>query len=302
MKQPELHYDPRHHILRIDSLEIPLTHPDKVIFHQKGYTKMDLIRYYLEVRERMMHYAKGRPLSMKRFPEGCPGNSFFQRNKPAWAPKWIHSSRLGIEKKADYILPDHIEVFIWLTNLGVIEFHAAQVRQPHLTQPDVLVFDLDPPPGQAFAVVRDFALEARKVIESFGYTAYVKTSGKKGAHILCPVKPLWSFDQIFEAARDIGEEMIRKIPESTLRISKKIRKNKILVDIYRNHSYQSMVLPYTLRATQEASVSMPLHWKSFAAIDDPKVFHMESVLPLIVKNDPWRDFYHQAAHLHTEKN
>lgn len=284
---------------QMNGFTIDIANPDKVLIAGAGLTKSDFIEYYLSVETPLMAYGKGRPLSMKRYPDGVPGHSFFQRNKPVWAPAWVKSQALGVGKKADYILLENIKTIIWLLNLDTVEFHAAQVSAPHFEKPDMLVFDLDPPPDTPFPLVRDFALAIRPEIESFGYKTFVKTSGKKGIHIHCPIFPKWTFDEVFAAAKEVGEHIAARFKDCTLNIKKEKRKDKILLDIYRNHAYQSVVLPYSIRATERANVAMPLSWEELEKTASPNGFTLLTV-PEIVQHrkDPWAAMKAGAVALH----
>lgn len=283
---------------RIDKHEIEITKPHKVLI-QPGTTKLDFVDYYKKVGKRIMLFGESRPISILRFPEGFPGDSFFQRNKPKWVPSWIKHKELGIYTKADYILLDNVATLLWLVNIGSLEFHLAQVVAPNFQKPDVLVFDLDPPTNYKFSKIRDFALHIKPLIESFGYTTFVKTSGKNGIHIYCPIHPRWSFDEVFEAAKEIGEYIVGKINETTLNVSKKKRLDKILVDIYRNHSYQSMIMPYSIRATPSANVSMPLRWKDLKKVKSPSEFTIKTIPEWIkTHKDPWKKMASERVNIH----
>ncbi len=285
--------------------KVNITHPDKVLFHASGITKRDLAAYYLKVADPLMHYAKDRPLSFKRYTKGYPGTHFFQRNKPKFAPDWIEAESIGIHTKARYILPQNIDTFLWLVNLDALEFHIAQSRPPDFLKPDMLVFDLDPPhedgtPLDAhFRNVKSLAFGIKPLIESFGYHCFVKTSGLKGIHIYCPIHPNHSYDEVFIAAMDIGNHIVREINNTTLKISKSERTGKTLIDVYRNHTLQSMAMPYGTRANKLANVSMPLPWKTLKKLQSPNEYNIQSVPGYLeLHGDAWADIYAHAVDLH----
>lgn len=286
-------------IIKVSDRTVGMSHPDKLLFKSKRHSKSDLIAYYQAVAKPMLQYACSRPISLVRFPEGYPGSSFFQRNRPSWTPHWIRHKKLGVEKKADYILFEDMATVAWLVNLSSLEIHCAQVKKPDYSKPDMLVFDLDPPKAFNFSELVNFAVEIKPLITSYGYSPFVKTSGKRGLHIFCPIKTKASFDEVFAAAEEIGRDITRKYAISTLEISKEKRKNRILIDIYRNHSYQSMIMPYSTRANDEATVSMPLSWRALKNCSTPQVFRLDNV-PEIVKarKDPWSKMSSSAVPLH----
>ena len=287
---------------------VKITHPQKILLLKSGISKQDIIDYYLQVSKPILNYATGRPLSFKRYINGFPGQSFFQRNKPKYAPEWIHSQSLGINKKANYIIPENIETFLWLVNQETLEFHIAQTKKPAFMMPDMLVFDLDPPHKKGenlydkFKMIRDLALEIKPIIESFGYKTFPKTSGKKGVHVFCPVNPVNTYDEVFEAAKEIGEEIVSRLKNVTLRIAKEKRVDKTLIDIYRNHTLQSMSMPYGMRATDKGNISTPLTWEKLQTVETPEEFTIKTVPDLVKQNgDPWQDIYKFRKDLHTRK-
>lgn len=278
---------------------VVITHPDKVLFSEGKITKMELVEYYLSVGQQLASFGTGRPVAFKRYPHGESGDSFFQKNKPEFAPDWMTSSQLGVEKKANYIVLDKVATLLWLVNLDALEFHTTLVAAPNFTRPDLMVFDLDPPPGVAFTEIRDFALACRPVIESFGYRCFVKTSGKRGVHICCPIRPQWGFEQVFNAAREVARAIIDKVSGCTLKLKKEDRQGKILIDIYRNHPYQLMALPLGTRATPAATVSMPLSWEELSTLDGPAEFTVRTVVRrLKTEGFAWKGFREAATELH----
>ena len=286
-------------IIEAGGVKVAIKHPGKILFPEANITKNDLVLYYTAVWPYLCAIGRGRPLAVKRFPQGVGAVSFFQKNKPGHAPDWITSRSLGIDKKADYILLDKLATLLWLVNLDTLEFHSTLVAAPYFSSPDLMVFDLDPPPEAPFTETRDFALACRPVIESFGYQCFVKTSGKKGVHLCCPILQKWGFEQVFTAAREVAQAIIQNVPGCTLELKKEKRKNNILVDIYRNHPYQLMAIPLGTRATPLATVSMPLRWETLATLEDPAKYTARHV-PSVLKTEgfAWKDFGNAATGLH----
>ena len=279
-------------IIEAEGIAVEISHPEKILYAEAGLSKMDLVRYYTAAWPYLKKFGMGRPLAIKRYPHGAGGDSFFQKNKPHNAPEWLTSRLLGLEKKADYIILDKLATLLWLVNLDSLEFHSALVAAPNYDKPNLLAFDLDPPPGSTFPEIRDFALACRPIIEGFGYRCFAKTSGKRGVHICCPLPAPQSFEQVFNAAKEVATTIIEKIPGCTLSLKKEDRPDKILIDIYRNHPYQLMVLPYSTRATPNASVSMPLSWEELGRLEDAGVFDVGTVVEKLKKGkDEWEEYY-----------
>jgi len=282
----------------VNGREIRITHPDKVLYLDKGYTKRDLIDYYLAVQDVLLTHNAGRPVVFIRYPHGTPGYSFFQKNVPSGAPSWIHTYEMGKFKKVNYLILHDIADLIWLVQLHALEFHIINIREPRFDRPDLMVFDIDPPEGQGFTCAKQFAIQARPYLEEMGYKPFVKTSGKRGVHICCPIKPEYTVEQVMAAAKKAAEYLVSKIMGTTLEVRKDKRGDRLLIDIYRNRPFQTFSMPYGTRRTPEASVSMPLTWKMLHETESPARYNIRTV-PEILKmtGDPWKGMEDRATPL-----
>ncbi len=291
-------------LVQIGKRKIELSNLEKVLFPDDGILKAEIIQYYLKIAPTLLTHAKGRAISLIRFPDGITGERFFQKNLPHWTPDWIEQAPLGeADKKINYILATEEASLVWLANLACLELHQYHSRKPHFDKPDYFVFDLDPPEGGHFETVVEIALNLKKPIESLGYHPFVKTTGGKGLHIVVPLEPKWDFHTAFEAAQDIAKPFVEKYSRTTtLHIKKEARKGKVLVDIYRNRSSQSIVSPYSIRGVPGAPVSMPLQWNELENVHDPKVFNLHTSLEkLLSEGDAWEGFGAYAVQLHTKR-
>jgi bifunctional non-homologous end joining protein LigD len=207
---------------------------------------------------------------------------------------------LGEEGK-DYVIATEEASLVWLANLACLELHQAHARRPRFDKPDYIVYDFDPPEGCSFPEVTGLALEFKSRLEELGYHPFVKTTGRKGLHVLTPIEPKWSFDEAFEAAKKAAQPFVEARPETlTLQIRKDQRKGRVLLDIYRNRPQQTIVAAYSLRGLPGAPVSAPLEWDELETLKDPRVFNMESVPGrLKEKPDPWEAFAAFATRIHT---
>src|SRR5439155_15659646 len=224
------------------------------------------------------------------------------KNRPDWAPEWIQHVTLGEEKK-DYVIATEEASLVWLANLACIELHQMHARAPHFDKPDYIVYDLDPPENFKFPDVAGLALEFKEHLESFGYHPFVKTTGRKGLHVLAPIEPKWEFHRIFEAAKAVAQPFVDSHASVlTLQIRKEHRKGKVLLDVYRNRQSQTIVAAYSVRGLPGAPVSTPLHWEELASIESPKAFDLHSVPRRVMQNgDPWEAIAAYAAPIHTER-
>jgi DNA ligase D-like protein (predicted polymerase) len=234
-------------ITQVGKRTIELSNLQKVLYPADGIIKAQLIEYYFKIAPTILAQVKGRPLSLVRYPDGIGGESFYQKNRPDWAPEWLEHVSLGEEKK-DYVMASEAASLVWLANLACIELHQMHSRAPHFENPDYIVYDFDPPEGYAFARVAELALEFKEHLETFGYHPFVKTTGRKGLHVLTPIEPKWTFQEAFEAAKTVAEPFVAAHGSAlTLQIKKDARGGKVLLDIYRNRQSQTIVAAYSVR-------------------------------------------------------
>jgi DNA ligase D-like protein (predicted ligase)/DNA ligase D-like protein (predicted polymerase)/DNA ligase D-like protein (predicted 3'-phosphoesterase) len=288
--------------VQVGKRKVELSNLDKILFPTDQIVKAQLIEYYVKIAPTILAHLKGRPLSVVRFPDGLGGESFFQKDRPKWAPDWIDHVVLGEEKK-DYIIATEEATLVWLANLACIELHQMHARAPHFDKPDYIVYDFDPPESFRFPDVADLALQFKEHLESLGYAPFVKTTGRKGLHILTPIEPRWPMGKVFETAKLVAEPFVAAHPNAlTLQLKKENRKGRVLLDIYRNRVSQTIVGAYSLRGSDGAPVSTPLGWEELEILDAPKQFNILTVPPRVAEiGDPWETIDAAATSLHTEQ-
>jgi len=289
-------------IAQVGKRRLELSNLAKVLFPDDHIVKAQLIEYYVTIAPTILAHLKGRPLSLVRYPDGVGGESFFQKNLPAWAPNWLESVVLG-EEKVNYVIATEEASLVWLANLACVELHQMHSRAPHFDKPDYIVYDFDPPENFKFPQLAEFALEFKGHLESFGYHPFVKTTGRKGLHIVTPIEPKWDFSKGFETAKAVAQPFVEAHASIfTLQIKKDYRKGKILLDIYRNRQSQTIVAAYSVRGAPGAPVSTPLQWEELGSLDSPAVFNLQSVPQRIAQEgDPWEAMGAYAMPIHTER-
>lgn len=287
---------------QVGKRKLEVSNLDKVLFPEDQVSKAEIIQYYLTIAPTLLNHIKGRALTLIRFPDGIHGESFYQKNRPEWAPDWLEFVKLGKEEK-DYIIATEPASLVWLANLASLELHQLHSRKPNFDKPDYMVFDLDPPEGEDFNHVVEIALDLRTYLENFGYTPFVKTTGGKGVHVCVPIEPKWDFSTVFDTAQLLAKPYVESKPkELTLHIKKEARKGKMLVDIYRIRQGQSIVSPYSLRGRVGAPVSMPLTWDELAQVSTPLEYNIRSALDKVLADgDAWEGIDAYAAELHTHR-
>ena len=289
-------------ITQVGKRTIELSNLGKVLYPDDHITKAQLIEYYFRIAPTILAHLKGRPLSLVRYPDGIGGESFFQKNRPGWAPDWIEHVALGEEKK-DYVLATEEASLVWLANLACIELHQMHSRAPHFDQPDYITYDFDPPDGFEFRRVAKLALEFKEHLERFGYHPFVKTTGRKGLHVVTPIEPKWGFHQAFEAAKVVAQPFVESHPSVlTLQIKKDHRAGRVLLDIYRNRPSQTIVSAYSARGLPGAPVSTPLHWEELESLESSRAFTLANVPQRVIESgDPWEAIAAYATPIHTER-
>jgi DNA ligase D-like protein (predicted polymerase) len=254
--------DGDHEVLVVDGREVAISNPNKVLFPEPGYTKLDLARYYLAVAEGALRGAGGRPNMLVRYPNGIAEEFFYQKRAPTSRPPWIEvvSLRFPSGRSADEVVPRDPAALVWLANLACLELHPHPVRADDLEHPDELRVDLDPVPGVTWAQVREVAHVADATLRDFGLAGWPKTSGSRGMHLNVRIERRWTFDEVRRAALALAREVERRAP--TIATSKwwKEERHGVFVDYNQNAKDRTVAAAYSVRPKPHAPVSAPLSW------------------------------------------
>lgn len=263
--------------LHVCGLEVAVTNPDKIYFPTPGYTKLDIVQYYLEVSEGALAGSGGRPLVMKRYVNGIGGEAFYQKRAPTSRPPWIETVTLRFPsgRIAEELVLRNAAQLVWIANLGCIELHVHPVRAEELDHPDELRIDLDPVPGVEWATVRQVSFETRAVLADLGLVGYPKTSGSRGMHINVRILPRWSFDQVRQAALAIAREVERRAPGIATSRWWKEERQGVFLDYNQNAKDRTTAGAYSVRPVEDARVSMPLTWEEVPDVD-PRDFNIKT--------------------------
>ncbi len=268
----------RKELLQIEGREVPISNPEKVFFPQSGYTKLDLIRYYLAVAEGALRGAGGRPMALKRYVNGAEGEFFFQKRAPESRPLWIEVAELKFPSgrtAREVVLRDAAQL-AWIINLGCIDLHPHPVRAEDLDHPDELRVDLDPVPGVPWAQVREVALLAREVLREHGLTGWPKTSGSRGIHVNVRIVPRWTFQEVRGAALALAREVERRAPALATSKWWKEERHGVFLDYNQNAKDRTVASAYSVRPTPDARVSTPLSWEEVPSVE-PEAFTLKTV-------------------------
>jgi DNA ligase D-like protein (predicted polymerase) len=248
--------------LVVDGRELSISNPDKVLFPDAGYTKLDLVRYYLSVAAGALRGAGGRPNVLVRYPNGIAEEFFYQKRAPKSRPSWIEvvSLRFPSGRSAEEVVPRDAAALAWLSNLACLELHPHPVRADDLDHPDELRVDLDPVPGVSWAQVREVAQVVETALADFGLIGWPKTSGSRGMHVVVRIERRWSFTEVRRAALAFAREVERRAPGIATSKWWKEERHGVFVDYNQNAKDRTVASAYSVRPTVDARVSAPLAW------------------------------------------
>jgi len=273
------------------SVEVEITHPDKVYFPEDGITKGEVVEYYRKIADVILPYLQDRPESLHRHPNGIDKPSFFQKNIEGEVPPYAETIRIKSESKGEinYLLCQNEETLLYMANLGCIELNPWNSRTSALGKPDFMIIDLDPGKNTWSEMVK-VAKTVHEVLDEACEENYLKTSGKTGLHILVPLGARYEYDRIKEFAELIANIVHKKHPDITsVERNPKKRIKKIYLDFLQNRTGQTLAAPYSLRPVPGAVVSTPLEWKELSPRLDPRKFNIKTIFSrLKKKGDLWK--------------
>ena len=279
---------------KVEIAGIKLTHPDRVLYPGQGITKLELAHYYEQVADWMIPHVKGRPLTLVRCPAGLKKECFYQRH----VTESLHDPIRSIAVKeggatVSYVSVDSTPGLIALVQMGVLEIHTWGSRQDHLEQPDRLIFDLDPDPALPWKQIKEAAETLRGQMSGLGFSAFVKTTGGKGLHVVVPITPKQHWEAVKLFAKKVAEDLVRESPQLyTATMSKSKREGKIYIDYLRNTRTATAVCAFSTRARANAPVSVPVHWHELATDVRGEYFTIRNVPQRLARQrtDPWEGY------------
>jgi len=277
-------------VLDVAGRELRITSPDKILFAERGDTKLDLVEYYLAVSEPLLRANGGRPTLMQRFPQGAGGPSFFQKRVPESAPEWLETTVVstpnGTTSRA-LVIADMAHV-LWAVNLACLGFHVWPYLAERPEATDELRLDLDPQPGVEFDEIREAAAELRALLEELGIAGYPKTTGNRGLHVYVRLAPEWDSYQVRAAAVAAARELERRRPELIAAAWwKEERGRRVFVDFNQNAPHKTVFGAWSVRARPGAQVSAPLTWDEIETVHPDELTIATVPGRLAADGDPW---------------
>jgi bifunctional non-homologous end joining protein LigD len=277
----------------VDGRVLRLSNFDKVLWPKAGFTKGQMIEYYAAIAPVLLPHLHGRPLTLKRYPNGVEGQYFYEKQCPSHRPDWVSTATVSTGRKSiDFCLCQDVATLVWLANLADIELHTSLSLAERIARPTMMVFDLDPgAPGADIVQCCQVSVWLRELLEPLGLEAVPKTSGSKGLQVYVPLNvPDVTYDDTKPFAKAVAELLEKQHPELVVsRMSKDLRRGKVLVDWSQNGEHKTTVNVYSLRARDRPTVSTPVAWDEVdACLDagDPSllVFEHDEVLSRVERD------------------
>lgn len=252
--------------IEIDGRELRLTNLDRVLYPETGFTKGDLIDYYAAVAPLLLPHLRDRPVTMRRFPDGVESEGFWEKHCPDHRPGWVKTASIesssSSKGRVDYCLVNDVATLVWMANLGCIELHVSLARARRRKTPDFMVFDLDPGPPADILDCAETALLIHDTLAGQDLVSLAKVSGSKGIQVYVPLNGRASYDRTGGFAHSLARAFEQELPGQIVsRMTKSLRKGKILIDWSQNSEHKTTVSVYSMRARSTPSVSMPVGWE-----------------------------------------
>ncbi len=251
-------------IVEVEGRKLKLSNLEKVLYPATGFTKGQVIDYYVRIAPALVPHLAGHPLTMKRYPGGVDQEYFFEKNAPMHRPEWVKTAPIWSDSNSrtvNYILANDLATLVWIANLASLELHPSLSLASNIEQPTMIVFDLDPGPPADIVQCAQVGLWVRAIFDHFGLQSFPKTSGSKGMQIYVPLNTKTSYSETKQFAHALARLLEQEHPELVVSDMKKaVRTNKIFVDWSQNDQHKTTIGVYSLRAREHPTVSTPITW------------------------------------------
>jgi bifunctional non-homologous end joining protein LigD len=272
----------------VEGRRLTLSNLDKVLYPETGTSKAEVIDYYARIAPVMVPHLADRGVTLRRFPDGVEGNSFFEKRCPGHRPEWIDTVLGPGDRSGDigYCCLDSAPALVWAANMAALEIHAPMARRD-IETPTMCVFDLDPGPGTSIAECADVGLDIRHVLDGLELAGFAKTSGSKGMQVYVPLNTRHTHHEASAFALWVAQLLERAHPDDVVsNMKKSLRKGKVLVDWSQNSRHKTTIAVYSLRARPRPTVSTPVTWDEVeaAAAGEPLAFETSDVLARVAEH------------------
>jgi bifunctional non-homologous end joining protein LigD len=267
--------------VEVEGRRLRLSNLDKVMYPAVGFTKGQVIDYYTRVAPALLPHLKGRPLTLKRYPDGVEGQYFYEKQCPSHRPEWVKTKAIPARgREIEFCLVEDLATLVWLANLADLELHPSLSLAKSVKRPTAMAFDLDPGPPAGIAECSRVAVILRDTLSQLGLECFAKTSGSKGMQVYVPLNGKATYDETKPLSKALAQLLESREPKLIVSSQKKeLRKSKVLIDWSQNDEHKTTVCVYSLRARERPTVSTPLTWDEVEEGDpDALVFESDDVL------------------------
>ncbi|MGB0014492.1 MAG: non-homologous end-joining DNA ligase [Candidatus Sulfotelmatobacter sp.] len=251
--------------IEVQGKQLKLSNLEKVLYPATGFTKQQVIDYYVRIAPAMLPHLAGRALTRKRYPNGVDAEFFYEKNAPQHRPDWVKTAPIwseGNHRTVHYILANDLPTLVWLANLAAIELHPSLALVKDITCPTMMVFDLDPGPPANIVQCCEVGIWLREIFDHFKLQSFPKTSGSKGLQIYVPLNTPTTYESTKTFARALAQLLEQEHPKMVVSDMKKsLRTGKVFVDWSQNDEHKTTVAVYSLRARERPTVSTPVSWE-----------------------------------------
>jgi bifunctional non-homologous end joining protein LigD len=278
--------------IEVGGKRVAVSNLEKVLYPKVGFTKEQVIEYYIRIAPVLLPHLKNRPITLKRYPDGVDGFFFYEKQCPSHRPAWVKTTEVPSRREAgkiDYCMMNDLPALVWAANLADLELHTFLHRAPAISRPTALAFDLDPGAPADIVLCCQVGGWLRAIFNDLGLQSFAKTSGSKGLQLFVPLNTATTYEKTKTFARTLAERLEREHPDQVVsRMQKALRKGKVLIDWSQNDEHKTTVNVYSLRAKEQPTVSTPVTWQEVEATVKRRdarrlVFDSDTVLQRVEK-------------------
>jgi bifunctional non-homologous end joining protein LigD len=278
--------------------KVSFTNLEKVLYPELGVKKSQVIEYYIRIAPIMLDFLKNRAVVLNRFPDGINNEGFYEKDSPSGLPSWIETFKTyskTANRELNYIVCNELDTLLFIANLAAIEINIPLSTIDAYETPDLVYFDIDPEPPAGFNDAVEVALMLKEKLDAFQFRTFLKTSGKKGLHIVLPITGGYNFRQTREFVHEIGKHLARESDNVVSEFSQSRDQGTVFIDFMQNVKGKTMIAPYSLRSEPQATVSTPLEWNELKKGLRPEEFNIFNVLKR--NSRPWEGLFEQRQTL-----
>jgi bifunctional non-homologous end joining protein LigD len=253
--------------VEVDGRRLSLTNLDKIFYAKAGFSKADLIHYYVQIAPYLLPHLHDRAITMKRYPDGVDGEYFYEKEAPSHRPDWVQTTKVakGSGASINYCMINDLPSLVWIANLADLELHTFLHQAPDDNRPNMMAFDLDPGPPADIVLCCEVGLYLKAIFDELGLQCFAKTSGSKGLQVYVPLNTPTTYEKTKTFSRTLAERLEEEHTDEVVsNMKKSAREGKVFIDWSQNDDHKTTVSVYSLRAKEQPTVSTPVFWEEVA--------------------------------------